>query len=358
MTMPCETVQEMLTPLLDQELGQEERVAMEAHLASCSLCQEERTHIMEVTKATGEAFRGLLVQAPPYPETMLNASLAEKPIWKRALPVKSLLAAAAVILAIVTIVFTPRHEKPLSAAELLQKATRALAAHDDAEIQVTFKTPFFNALLGDPKEKPDIPRYRILVTRNNQLLIVPLGDRREQDATSGYDGKTFWQYDPTANAVTLTSGKKLAETESARTKDGGLVAKDGSFNPRMLLEFLSWDRFTRLDEDFDWREIRAGIDGRRIFESKVVPTDPEHPDVLMKNALVTLTLAIDPQEGLVESVHIVYRYFGADVLAMEFDLLALDRHPAPEVFSYATHAPKDAKVVHESGESDDTDEKK
>ncbi len=348
MTMPCSTAQEMLTPLLDDELDAAERVAVEAHLATCSLCQDERTHIMEISKSTGELFRELLVQAPPCSLEPRRAT--ESPgrgLSRRRWAFKSALAAAAVLVAALVIVFSPRKDKPLSAAEILHRATRALADRDDAEALVTFETPFFSALSSDPDKKPEAVRFRLVVTRANELLVQPVGERASSQPTSGFDGEVFWSYHPEKNEVEILSQAQLA-MRSAKSGSGStpkLMTEDGRFNPKTLLDFVSWKRFGHLDQDFNWVETRVGLDGRRVFQAKATPRDPDNPSRLLKNTLVTLTLTIDTRKDLVESLHIVYRYFGVDLLACNFDLVAVDQHPPAALFDFENHVPKDAKRV-------------
>ncbi len=348
MTMPCRTVQEMLTPLLDDELEASARVAVEAHLATCSLCQDERTQIMEVSKSTGEVFRELLIQAPPCPLELERAPESRRGNSRsRPWAFKSAVAAAAILLVALVIVFSPREDKPLSAAEILHRATRALADRDDAEALVTFKTPFFNALSSDPNKEPDTPRFRLVVTRANELLIQPVGKRAQTDPTAGFDGKVFWSYDPEKKQVEIMSESQLAKESETGTPRAApqLMTKDGRFNPKMLLDFVSWKRFGHLDQDFNWIESHAGLEGRRVFEAKVIPHDPDDESLLAKNVLVTLTLTIDTRKDLVESIHIVYRWFGADFLACDFDLVAVDQHPPAALFDFENHVPKDAKRI-------------
>ncbi|MEO0081040.1 MAG: zf-HC2 domain-containing protein [candidate division WOR-3 bacterium] len=96
--MKCNKVRRALSRLIDQDLGQSEKVMIEQHLADCAACRAE----LEALQADAELLR--LADSPEPPPYLVARTMAEiraevkvsRPFWARAIPV-----AAAVLLAAV-----------------------------------------------------------------------------------------------------------------------------------------------------------------------------------------------------------------------------------------------------------------
>jgi len=142
--MDCEQAQEWITALIDSELSEAERRAIEGHLAGCRQCQriyEQERHIKEQVRLASAA-----VTAPAALRRMIDESMHQPRGWRRfnerikallAVPwIRPALAVALLLLVFYPLIFRGAGERGVALATLtthaeIEAGQKTLAPADD-----------------------------------------------------------------------------------------------------------------------------------------------------------------------------------------------------------------------------------